>query len=214
MRKRPLFGAAVAAFCACAQAASAQSPAAPASVQIDDGVNAAAHPWLVWHTDDFFTTCDGNCSIAAYGGREITTNMTQVFLLRQPVAPWRWGVGDADIVAGEVSRRFATLFGGLDLEAILGVGQRYGDMHATEIWSGVDIRWTRFPWNQYVRTTIAIAEGLDYATEIDPAEVALTGNDKQSSFLNFFSPNSRSRCRRIRTTSCCCGSTTAPAFSG
>jgi hypothetical protein len=188
VRKWRLCLAAFAALCASAPAASAQSPATPASVQIGDAVDASAQPWLVWHTDDFFTTCDGNCSVAVYGGREITTNMTQVFLLRQPVAPWRWGVGDAGIVAGEVSRRFATLFGGLDLEAILGVGQRYGDMHATEMWTGVDIRWTVFPWNNYVKTTIAVADGLDYATGIDPAEVALSGNNKHSSFLNFFAP--------------------------
>lgn len=144
--------------------------------------------WLVWHTQDFFTSCGGNCAFAIYGGREITTNMTSVFLVEDPVAPWHDRVGNSGIIAGNVSRRFLTILGALDLEAEIGVDQRFGDMHATDTWAAIDFRWTDFPWNEYVRTTIALAEGGSYASQIDEEERLRANNMQGSNFLNYFSP--------------------------
>lgn len=145
--------------------------------------------WLIWHTKDFFSSCNGNCAFAVYGGREVTTNMTSVFLLGDdPVAPWHARVGNAGIIAGNFSRRVLTMLNMIDLEAEIGIGQRFGDMHATEGWVAVDFRWTYFPWNQYVRTTIALAEGGSYASEIDLEERRRADNNKGSNYLNFFSP--------------------------
>jgi hypothetical protein len=153
----------------------------------EDAVAEDTAPWLQWHTTDFFTSCDGNCAVSIYGGREVTTGMTSVFLLNHPTAPWNWQYGNAGLVAGTFSRRFATLFGALDLETEGGVGQRFGDMHATEFWLALDLRWTRFPWNDYVRTTVALADGPDYATRIDAEERRLSPTGT-SEMLNYFSP--------------------------
>lgn len=143
--------------------------------------------WVEWHTKGFFSSCDGNCAVSLYAGREVTTAMTSAFLIQNQVPPWRWQYGGAGLVAGSFSRRFATLFGGLDLELEDGVGQRFGDMHATEFWLAVDFRWTRFPWNDYLRTTVALADGPDYATRIDQEERRLSPTGT-SEVLNFFSP--------------------------
>jgi hypothetical protein len=167
---------------------------AGAFAQSNEGAEAAVpassddQPWLVWHTHNFFSTCDLNCAVALYAGREITTDMTSAFLIENPVAPWHWQVGNSGIVAGAFSRRFATLFGLLDLEVEAGIAQRFGDMHATEGWLAADFRWTYFPWNDYVRTTIALAEGGDYADQIDLEERRRAGDNRGSNFLNFFSP--------------------------
>jgi hypothetical protein len=152
------------------------------------GSSPGDEPWLVWHTHDFFTSCDGNCAFGIYGGRQVTTNMTRVFFLRDPVAPWNDHVGKAGIVSGSFSRRIASLLGVLDFEAELGAGQRFGDMHATEVWAAIDFRWTYFPWNDYVKTTFAIVEGGNYASRIDPEELRLSSTGKGSNFLNFCSP--------------------------
>jgi hypothetical protein len=165
-----------------ASAASAQGGEATVSPASD------GDSWLVWHTDNFFTSCDGNCGAAFYGGREVTTNMTSVFLIEKPVAPYNWDFGGAGIVAGSFTRRYATLFNMLDLEVEIGIGQRIGDMHATEFWLAAGFRWTYFPWNKYVKTTIALEEGPDIATEIDQEERLRAGNDRGSYFLNFFTP--------------------------
>ncbi len=153
----------------------------------EDVATPQAVPWLQWHTANFFTSCDGNCAVSLYGGREVTTGMTSVFLFNHPTPLWNWQYGNAGLFAGTFSRRFATLFGGLDLETEGGVGQRFGDMHATEFWLALDLRWTRFPWNDYVRTTVALADGPDYATRIDAEERRLSPTGT-SEVLNYFTP--------------------------
>lgn len=93
--------------------------------------------------------------------------MTHVFLIQHQLAPWNWQVSNSGIAAGALSRRFVTLFGGLDLEAEFGIGQRFGDRHATELWTGLVVRRTEFPWNNLVKTTVAVMDGFDYATRFD-----------------------------------------------
>ena len=152
------------------------------------GQDGNSTPWFTWHTHDFFTSCDGNCAFAIFGGREVKTDMTKAFLIEHPVAPWHDRVGNAGIIAGNFSRRFLTVLNILDFETEVGVGQRFGNMHATENWLALDVRWTWFPWNQYVRTTIGLAEGVSYAYEIDMEERLRADNNRGSHFLNFFTP--------------------------
>jgi hypothetical protein len=166
-----------AASVASAQGGEATAPAAPAESS-----------WLVWHTDNFFSSCDGNCGAAFYAGQEVTSDMTSVFLIKNPIPIWQWQWGHAGIAAGTFSRRYATMFNMLDLEVEVGIGQRFGDMHATEGWIAAGFRWTYFPWNNYVKTTVAIFDGPDLASEIDAEERLRAGNDRGSYFLNFFTP--------------------------
>lgn len=97
-------------------------------------------------------------------------------------------MGDAGVVAAAVSRRLATLFDVLDVEAELGADKRFGDMHAELGWFAADFRWTWFPWNDTVKTTLAFADGPSYASEIDSQERIQSGNGRGSNFLNFASP--------------------------
>ncbi len=82
--------------------------------------------------------------------------MTRVMLLRRPLWNWQWG--DAGLVAGQFSRRLLTLWNALNIEPQLGIGKRFGDMRAVEFWGAVAVRWIAFPWNDYIRTTVAISE--------------------------------------------------------
>ena len=147
-----------------------------------------ASPWLVRRTQNFFGPCDGDCGAAVYGGREITTPMSSVFLVHNPVPPWSVQTGNAGVIAAAMSRSFATLFGLLDVEAEAGADQRFGDMHATTVWLAADFRWSRFPWNDIVATTIAFADGPSMASQIDTEERRRSQNGRGSDFLNFASP--------------------------
>jgi hypothetical protein len=112
--------------------------------------------------------------------------MTRIMLIDNPVPPWQWHWGDAGIVTGEFSRRLATFWDVLDIEPQFGIGKRFGDMQAAEFWGAFTFRWTAFPWNDHVKTTVAISEGLSLATQVDTAE--RNGNRAGSVFLNYFSP--------------------------
>ena len=96
--------------------------------------------------------------------------MTRIMLIHNPVPPWKWHWGDAGIVDGEFSRRLVTFWHSLDIEPQIGIGKRFGDMQAVEFWGAVAFRWTAFPWNNYVKTTIAISEGVSLATQVDTVE--------------------------------------------
>ena len=163
--------------CACAQLSTPPGRAA-----------ADSSPWFVWNSHDFFGPCAGDCSAAVFGGREITTPMSSVFLIHNPVAPWNVETGNAAVIATAITRSFATIFGGLDMEAEAGIDQCLGDMHATTGWLAVDFRWTRFPWNDFVTTTIALADGPSMASEIDREERVRSQNGRGSDLLNYASP--------------------------
>jgi hypothetical protein len=46
-------------------------------------------------------------------------------------------------------------------------------------------RWKRFPWNQYLRTSLAIGDGLSYATEVPPLELSSHTNEGATRLLNY-----------------------------
>lgn len=144
-------------------------------------------PSVERHDDQFFSTCEGNCQISLYGGPLVTNDATQIFLTA-PSLPTRWHYGDAGIVAGSFSRRLLTLWGGLDIEPQIGVARRFGDMRANELWVAMMFRWTKFPWSDYVRTTVGLADGLNYATAIDEVERRQSKAGYGSHLLNMASP--------------------------
>jgi len=151
---------------------------------------AAAGPpdWIDWNGENFFESCQSDCSVSLSGGRQITTAMTRIMLIHNPVPAWEWHWGNAGIINGEFSRRLVTFWHALDIEPQIGIGKRFGDMQAVEFWGAVAFRWTAFPWNDYIKTTIAISEGVGLATQVDTVERAANANHAGSVFLNYFSP--------------------------
>jgi hypothetical protein len=114
--------------------------------------------------------------------------MTRIMLIHNPVPPWGWHWGGAGIVDGAFSRRLVTFWHALDIEPEIGIAKRVGDMQAAEFWGAVAFRWTAFPWNHYIKTTIAISEGISLATQVDTVERDANANHAGSVFLNYFSP--------------------------
>jgi hypothetical protein len=153
--------------------------------------------WIDWNGDNFFGPCRGDCALSLYGGKEVTTSMKRIFLVDYPPAPfWKWRWRDNAFVGGTISRRLVTFWGALSLEPEFGIGQRFGGMHATEFWGALNIRWTEFPWNHYIKTSIGLAEGISMTTQVDTEE-RLLNNYKivgrhlvftGSNVLHFFTP--------------------------
>jgi hypothetical protein len=153
--------------------------------------------WVDWNGDNFFGPCRGDCAISLYGGKEVTTSMERIFFIKYPaklLPDWNWR--GTYLAAGTFSRRLVTFMDVLSLEPEFGVGQRFGQMHATEFWGALNIRWIAFPWNDYIRTSIGLADGLSIATKIDSKERLLNNyrvvNNKLvfsgSHVMNFFTP--------------------------
>ena len=46
-----------------------------------------------------------------------------------------------------------TIWDSLDIGSEFGVAKRFGNLHTEEAWLVLYFRWTRFPWNQYLRTS-------------------------------------------------------------
>jgi hypothetical protein len=71
----------------------------------------------------------------------------------------------------------------LDIEPEIGLGQPFGNLHATQAWVAFQIRWTIFPWNDFIRTTIALGDGLNFVTNIDPEERLRSTPDHHGSVM-------------------------------
>jgi hypothetical protein len=79
---------------------------------------------------------------------------------------------DAYVVVGALSWTFARYFeDALSFELEGQVGKWWGDQHNVEFNLPLVIRWSRFPWNQYLSTSLAYGLGPSYATKEPAAEI-------------------------------------------
>jgi hypothetical protein len=137
--------------------------------------------------------CQGKCAATIFLGRENETGQEKVLGIKGFVPPYQYHFGDSYFVGGALSRVIAEIanngMGSLAaLEIEIGAGQRFGDLHETEGWVALYARWKYFPWNNYLRTTIAVSTGLNYASGISTEEMLESGNGKGSRLLHYLSP--------------------------
>jgi hypothetical protein len=148
-------------------------------------------PWITWSSFD--RVCDGECGVAVYGGTFLETDMREVFGglfgANRFTPPHEFDFNDDGIVAAAISRRFANFAGVIDFEAEAGVAQRFGEDTESEVWAAFYARWTYFPWNRWIRTTMAVSTGLNYASSVSQLELAQgRAGASGSKLLNFLSP--------------------------
>lgn len=100
-------------------------------------------------------------------------------------SPWDTKTQDIYLLTLSYNRRIATIFRHLDIEVEGGVGRRFGDNTSVEAYAALGLRWTYFPWNQYLRTTFAVYPiGPSYVADLSPSEVAKDG--RSANWLNYF----------------------------
>ena len=142
---------------------------------------------LKWHVDSATGWCAGNCAISFYGGQYVKTPMKSVFGVDEAKAVWDWKWDQHYIVGAALSRRIWSV-GALEIEPEIGIAQRFGGMHEVEGWAALYFRWTWFPWNHVIRTTAAMATGLNYASDVNKIEEARGRVPGGSRLLHYLSP--------------------------
>jgi hypothetical protein len=87
---------------------------------------------------------------------------------------------DAYVMVGALSWTFARFYDdALSFELEGQVGKWFGDSDHLEFNLPVAIRWSKFPWNHYVATSLAYGLGPSYATEEPEAEIDVHGTTHQ-----------------------------------
>jgi len=141
--------------------------------------------WVEWRP--WTGPCAGNCATAVYAGWYIEQSMTEL-IITEPKLPFSYDYGGDYLVATAVSRRIATLWGRVDVEPEVGLGQRWGEQDETEVWGAAFFRWRGFPWDRWVVTTAAVSTGLNYATGVSDVEVDRARDGEGDRLMHFFSP--------------------------
>lgn len=131
--------------------------------------------------------CGGDCSVMVFGGRQVDTGMARIFY-KEGILPHDWEYGDSYFAGVNLSRRIASVFDLIDFEAEAGIGQRFGDLDETEVWGAIYARYSRFPWNSIVRTTVGISTGLNFSSGVPEAENKRTPDGSGDRLLHYLAP--------------------------
>ncbi len=149
-------------------------------------VSAQASDWFEWRNP--LRPCNGDCAFAVYAGQSVNSNVQDIFF--KAIPPTSWGYDEGGIVAIAASRRIATAFRIFDIEAEAGTGKRFGNQQEGEFWGAIYVRYTAFPWNNFIYTTLGLSTGLNYATGISDFEKEHSKLDPPAGthIQHFFSP--------------------------
>lgn len=102
-------------------------------------------------------------SFFAYGGKWSDNSITQIVRLKTRMRnSWVWAAG--------VSRRVHEIAEGFLVEAEMNVARHTGFQNHFELNAAANLRWQRFPWNRYVKTSISYGLGPSYAFTKPPIE--------------------------------------------
>ncbi len=143
----------------------------------------------IWEPAPATSAADAKkCAATLYVGIQNNTSEANMFGLARFVPPWDYRFLDGYFVAGSFSRTFAEIGPYISYEVETGAGQRFGSLHEEEIWLALYARWRYFPWNDYLRTTVAVSTGLDYASAIPQYEIYYSGKNQGERLLHYLSP--------------------------
>lgn len=122
----------------------------------------------------------GGYAVTAYGGQYVDSALAEEILVSQPL-DWQ----DGYLAAVAVSHAFHRPDDTHQWEVEGQLGKYWGGQENWELNALVALRWLKFPWNQTVRTTMALGEGLSWATEIPELEEELGQDEHTSQLLNY-----------------------------
>ncbi|NLH80876.1 MAG: hypothetical protein GX458_08545 [Phyllobacteriaceae bacterium] len=133
--------------------------------------------------------CSGHCAVTVFAGPQLTTDLAAALGAEGKfTAPWDYRWGASKFIGGALSRDVFEYRDYFKIEAEIGVGQRFGSFHETDGWGALYFRWTKFPWNDWVKTSIAASTGLDFASAVPAWEARETGVPGGSKLMHYFSP--------------------------
>lgn len=149
-------------------------------------IEASASEWFDWNFYPINEPCQGNCAVSVFGGYFVEDFLDTIIFELIPF--WTWNYEEDYIVGASVSRRILSFYDAIHLEPEIGIAQRFGRQHETEFWAALYIRYSAFPWNNYIYTTIGTSFGLSYATGVSDLELRLDAVDGGDRLLHYFSP--------------------------
>jgi hypothetical protein len=119
-------------------------------------------------------------SVLLFGGRLSSEPMDQVLLLSPDYE-------DTGFLGGAVAYEFYrnTLFS-FELEG--GAGAMFGDSNGPQVWGAAYARWHNFPWNDRLKTSVAVSTGLNYTFKRMAYEARSAAPDPNRKLLHYFSP--------------------------
>ncbi len=118
---------------------------------------------------------DDGWMVGLYGGRACYDSLHDIFYNRE--------YADSYVAALTVGKGLTGYKNYLDLEVEGQAVKHWGDQDHFEFNALLVLRWLPFPWDRYLDTSIAVGEGLSYATD-DP-EIEVEKHDRTSQLLNY-----------------------------
>ncbi len=141
------------------------------------------------HFDAKAKYCNGDCALTISIGPRLETTLRSALALERPyTAPWNWQFGNSGMVSAALSKRYVWIADTIYFEPEIGLGQRYGALRETEAWVAIYARWVRFPWSDFLRTSLAVSTGLNFATGVPLYEEARGKVPGGSRTQHYFSP--------------------------
>ena len=117
-------------------------------------------------------------AVTIYGGRMTDSDFGDTLI-------GQFDFVDAYVVVGALAWTFASYYeNALSFEIEGQVGKWFGDQHNWEFNLPVAVRWSKFPWGNYVATSLAYGLGPSYASEEPEEEIKL--NDSTKKFLVYW----------------------------
>lgn len=173
------FSVALALGCAPATAADVLQPEPPVEASVP-----SLSGGLRWISP--FSKCEMNCTATVFVGRFVDTSMTSIFLTFKNTPPWKWSFKDSTLISGAFNREVLVYEDLWAFETELGAGKRFGRQDEWELWGAVYFRWKKFPWHDYLRTTIGVSTGLNWASDVSTLEKIRSKHTSQT--LHYLSP--------------------------
>jgi hypothetical protein len=118
---------------------------------------------------------DDGWKVGLYGGRVCYDSLHSIFSDRD--------YADSYMTALTVGKGLTGYKHYLSLEGEGQVVKHWGDQDHFEFNALAVLRWLPFPWDRYLDTSMAVGEGLSYATD-DP-EIEVEKHDRTSRLLNY-----------------------------
>ncbi len=117
----------------------------------------------------------GPYAVSAFGGTTLDNTWDDVFL-----SPGAIEFTDSNLAGAAVSARVAAPLDGLSFEIEGQIVRHFGGQTHWEVNAPVAVaRWSRFPWNETLRSSAAFGLGLSMASETPAQEVENEGDSRQ-----------------------------------
>ncbi len=119
-------------------------------------------------------------NVMVFGGRLSSEPMDQVLLFSDEYE-------DTGFIGAAAGYEFYrnSLF---SFEAEAGAGAMFGDSNGPQVWGALYARWHNFPWNETIRTSVAVSTGLNYTIKRMDYEARSAAPDPNRKLLHYFSP--------------------------